>query len=164
MNRRRFLKIIPAGLLSSFLPAKLLGSEKNAQKEKNKTLEYQVDGIDIEQTTFYHKNMISQNKHNFDFMAVSKSGKQIPVALYFYDKKGNMFRARYDCFWPDNAVFPKNKWMNKIILKTIKVMKEHLSPRRDVKKIYVYIFLRADRPCFGLLLDDEPWTNPLEKI
>lgn len=105
MNRRRFLKIIPAGLLSSFLPVKLFGSsEKLTGKRKNETLNYQVDGVNVEQTTFYYtkEDLPPDKTHYFaeqpDYFYFTgkkeidiKYGYRRNVRSLFFDKDGNQF-------------------------------------------------------------------------
>jgi len=148
MDRRKFLKIIPAGFLSSIFSGKLFGNEeKSVQKVKSKPLFYEVDGVKIEQTTFFYaKEDIPKNK-SFEFAAFSIEGNPVGFAFpYCFDKDGDKHISySNDENAYKNAIYPKIEWVNDWILSDIRYAREHYIDWEKYEKLYIYVFRREDK-------------------
>jgi hypothetical protein len=190
MDRRKFLKIIPVGFLSSLLPAKLFGSEekiagRTSRKTKNEILHYQVDGVEIEQTTFFYTEDQLPSEKCHDFMMIKSKNinnsnsvdeyrngweGRTTIPEFFFDKNGEVIPIRkyekniskkFYTYYPSNAVLPKQEWINRQILEATRNMINWPHSGGPYKKVYVYLFLREDMPCIGICASDVPCTQCL---
>lgn len=171
-SRRNILKILPFGFVSSILPAKKLFA---GTKKDDEYLHYKVGHMDIYEKTYYFTKEELPNGclHRFAYVD-KKSGSIDDLDSYFLDEQGNyIYRSKNvnnNCeeYVPKNAVYPKRKWINEKVLDILKecenrniLLKKKVLFRGKplfgtvCDKLFVYIYLREDVPCFGMLIDDE---------
>jgi len=148
LTRRNVLKSGLFSLAPFAFVKSLFAGEKIENKEKSKILFYKVDGVEIEQTTFfYSKEDLPPDSKNAYSIFFDENGNTIKEYGYNISKNPNLYI-------PENAVHPKTEWINKSVLEIIKYDISH----KNITKLFVYIILREDSPEVGVLTNIFPYT------